>query len=253
MEQNTKIYLYVKESPLGLKYLGQTIQNPYTYRGSGVFWRKHLKENSFSRLSIKTTILLETTDLKELASEALRYSKEFDIVNSPDWANIQMEKRKGTMGFKHTEEARRKISERQTGRKHSQTSIQKMKDIYWLRPEDQREGMVPALKYDEEWKEKVRKGIENKKQEKQLPLNCEPHYRKAVINSAQTKWDIKNNRAVPELGYLILDETTGIYYKSKMELVESLNIGETTFRDRLKRGMYKNRFLILNTPIPKYF
>ena len=47
-------YLYLKEVPSGLKYLGITTQNPYKYYGSGIFWRRHLKKYKYGIKKIKT-------------------------------------------------------------------------------------------------------------------------------------------------------------------------------------------------------
>ena len=39
------IYLYKKTHQVtGLKYLGKTTKDPYTYLGSGLEWKSHLKE-----------------------------------------------------------------------------------------------------------------------------------------------------------------------------------------------------------------
>ena len=62
-------YLYIKESPKGLKYLGKTEQNPETYLGSGTRWLNHIKKHKIKSEDIKTTILFETNDkilLKEM-------------------------------------------------------------------------------------------------------------------------------------------------------------------------------------------
>ena len=43
-----KYYLYVKTSPLGLKYLGKTTKNPITYIGSGKLQNRHIKKYKFN-------------------------------------------------------------------------------------------------------------------------------------------------------------------------------------------------------------
>lgn len=80
------IYLYLKESPLGLKYLGKTEKNPFKYNGSGLYWKSHLKKYNIKSKDIKTTILFETDDVKLKISEKLK-------------------------GHKLSEETKRKISE----------------------------------------------------------------------------------------------------------------------------------------------
>ena len=77
--ENKLLTLYLKESPLGLKYLGITSRkNPYTYKGSGSYWKKHLKCHSFSSNDLKTTILYQTYCKEELKQKGLYYSKLFD-------------------------------------------------------------------------------------------------------------------------------------------------------------------------------
>lgn len=92
-----KIYLYVKESPKGLLYLGKTVQDPYKYEGSGLRWKRHLKSNNIKSQDIKTWILHETTSDQEIKELGLYYSNLFNITKSDQWANIKDEE--GTGGF----------------------------------------------------------------------------------------------------------------------------------------------------------
>lgn len=42
--RNEVYHLYKKTHNItGLKYLGQTTKNPYKYRGSGTYWKRHIK------------------------------------------------------------------------------------------------------------------------------------------------------------------------------------------------------------------
>lgn len=65
------IYLYLKESPLGLKYIGKTTKNPYKYMGSGLLWKRHIKKHNLKLSDIKTTILFETNDSESLKGRKL--------------------------------------------------------------------------------------------------------------------------------------------------------------------------------------
>lgn len=87
----SKIYLYLKESPLGLKYLGQTIKNPFKYEGSGTRWKRHLKKYKIEKDKVKTTILLKSFDREEIKKLAIHYSKFWNIVKSKKWANLVIE------------------------------------------------------------------------------------------------------------------------------------------------------------------
>lgn len=84
-------YLYIKESPLGLKYLGKTNKNPYKYLGSGKYWKRHIKKHNLTRDDIKTTILIETESIREIINKGIKYSNQFNIVESNDWANLRIE------------------------------------------------------------------------------------------------------------------------------------------------------------------
>lgn len=157
-------YLYLKESPLGLKYLGMTTRNPYKYKGSGKYWVRHLKSHNFSLIDIKTLILFESNNKLEVDTFALKFSVENDIVNSKNFANLMPESgidctigricseetkkkismankgripskesiekaknnRKIKVGFRHTEETRKKLSDLRKGKKLSAETIQKM-------------------------------------------------------------------------------------------------------------------------------
>jgi hypothetical protein len=84
-----KITLYLKtHNKTGLKYLGKTIQDPFTYLGSGKRWVPHLKKHG---TDIKTEILFETEDPKELTKWGIYYSKLWNVVKSKDFANCKEE------------------------------------------------------------------------------------------------------------------------------------------------------------------
>jgi hypothetical protein len=75
------IYLYLKESPNGLKYIGKTTHNPYEYMGSGIVWKNHIKKYKLKSSDIKTTILFQSEDKDVFRKEAIRYSKIYNIVD----------------------------------------------------------------------------------------------------------------------------------------------------------------------------
>jgi len=84
-----KTYLYLKtHNKTGLKYLGKTVGNPYTYLGSGKRWQKHLAKHGND---ITTEILLETEDAQELATIGLHYSNLWNIVEDQSFANMRPE------------------------------------------------------------------------------------------------------------------------------------------------------------------
>jgi hypothetical protein len=138
-----KTYIYVKQSPKGLLYLGKTVQDPYRYKGSGLRWENHLKAHSVAANDIKTWILHETTSLEEIERLGLYYSSLFNVVESDIWANMKEEtggggfpsgERHPWFGRKKTLEHRQKLSitskgnKANLGRKHSEESLRKMSE-----------------------------------------------------------------------------------------------------------------------------
>jgi len=87
----TKYYLYIKTSPLGLKYLGKTTKDPITYLGSGKIWKRHIKKHSLTINDIRTEIILETNDVNELIEKGLELSVLYNVVESKEWANLREE------------------------------------------------------------------------------------------------------------------------------------------------------------------
>lgn len=85
----TIYYLYVKTHTVtGLKYLGQTKSNPFSYLGSGITWVEHLKEHG---KHINTEILKECKTKKELKYWGKYYSNLWNVVKSAEWANRVIE------------------------------------------------------------------------------------------------------------------------------------------------------------------
>lgn len=123
------VYLYIKESPLGLKYLGQTTCNPITYPGSGKVWKRHLKKHGFIFKDIKTTILLKTNSREELKKIGMYYSELWNIVESKEWANLIPESGEhSTLGYKHSPESIENLRKFSLGKKHTEESKKKMSE-----------------------------------------------------------------------------------------------------------------------------
>jgi len=120
-------YLYLKQSPIGLKYLGITTRDPYKYLGSGKYWRRHLKAHKFSASDIKTEIVFSSTIEKEVNTVALEYSEKFNVVESEDFANLMPESGMDcTLGRPCSEETKRKISESNKGKQPSKETVAKI-------------------------------------------------------------------------------------------------------------------------------
>ena len=84
-----KTYLYLKTHQVtGLKYLGKTTQDPYTYKGSGLRWTRHLAKHGND---VFTLILFESDNLQEIKTKGQYYSELWNIVNNQDFANMRPE------------------------------------------------------------------------------------------------------------------------------------------------------------------
>jgi hypothetical protein len=81
------IYLYKKtHRDTGLKYLGKTTsKNPYTYPGSGIYWKNHLEKHGNN---VDTEILRECQSEEELKEWGRYYSKLWNVVEDKTWANL---------------------------------------------------------------------------------------------------------------------------------------------------------------------
>lgn len=82
-------YLYLKtHNKTGLKYLGKTKQDPYKYKGSGKYWKRHIEKHGYN---VTTEILLITQDKDELKETGLFFSKLLNVVESNEYANLKEE------------------------------------------------------------------------------------------------------------------------------------------------------------------
>lgn len=260
-----KTFLYIKETPSGLRYLGKTTQDPHTYKGSGIYWCNHLKKNNFTINDIKTTILLETMDENELKEKGLYYSQLYDVVNDPKWANLKPEIGDGGSG-KMKDEVKEKIKKTMKGMKliWSEETIKK-------RNEKLKGRKMPPC--SEETKIKI--GLANKLWEHR-PLTeetkkkiSESNKGRIVTNETKTKISIKRKgkkhteetkkrlsevnkyKIVSEMTKIkmsknknnikkVLDTETNFIYNTIKDAANSINMKSTTLCAML-RGQNKNK------------
>lgn len=126
MKQFIPTYLYVKtHNVTGLKYFGKTTGDPHKYRGSGIYWLRHIKEHGYD---VTTEVIGYYLDKDECVSAALLFSTENNIVgavnehNKKIWANQIIENgtdggATGRTNYKpHSAESRAKMSLTRKGR-----------------------------------------------------------------------------------------------------------------------------------------
>ncbi|NBP02041.1 MAG: hypothetical protein EBU90_18305 [Proteobacteria bacterium] len=92
------IHLYIKtHNKTGLKYFGKTVsKDPYKYKGSGVYWNKHLEKHGND---VSTEIIASFLDKNECKLFAKEFSIKNNIVESLEWANLKIEELDG--GWTH--------------------------------------------------------------------------------------------------------------------------------------------------------
>jgi hypothetical protein len=153
-------YLYIKTHKItGLKYLGKTTQDPFKYKGSGIRWCNHLNVHGDEH---DTEILMECQTKEEVKQWGLYYSELWDVVKSPEWANLKPENGDGggVKGIKRTAEFKNKVSASQKGKTHTAKSRTKMSVSQlgklgpWLgktRSKETREKISDSLKDNIPW------------------------------------------------------------------------------------------------------
>ena len=124
--------LYIKQhSVTGLKYFGKTTaKDPYKYQGSGKYWVPHIKKHGKGYV-ITLWVSEPYTDSIVISEFALSFSKEHNIVESKDWANIKPENGLdggGNKGKTHSTETKQKISAARKGKPLSAEHIKKISD-----------------------------------------------------------------------------------------------------------------------------
>ena len=72
--------LYIKTHlNTGLKYLGQTSKDPFSYSGSGTDWKNHLRKHG---KNISTIILSQSEDKQEINDSGRFYSIYYNVAVS---------------------------------------------------------------------------------------------------------------------------------------------------------------------------
>ena len=120
-------YLYIKQHSItGLLYFGKTTKSdPYKYKGSGTYWKNHIKK--YGTEHVKTLWIKLFDDKNSCVNYATNFSTKNNIVESHKWANQVIEDGlgNGTPGRICSEETKSKISKSNTGKKHSNETNQK--------------------------------------------------------------------------------------------------------------------------------
>lgn len=145
-------YLYKKtHRDTGLQYLGQTMQNPHEYKGSGVRWINHIKKHGYN---VDTEILLETQNKENLSKMGIYYSELWNIVEDKDWANLKPEIGDGG-GAKWKPDTYAKRSLTMSKKTHEEKAESKAKEITSRSKKSSEEKKESKVKRQNTWAKKT--------------------------------------------------------------------------------------------------
>ena len=162
------VYLYIKHHAITkLKYFGKCSgSDPWKYKGSGKYWLRHIKK--YGKEHVETLRIWSFDCSYDANLFALKFSKDNDIANSKEWANLidenaldgwppgqkhsteaKIKISQGNAGLKRSEECRKKQSERQRGTKRSEETRKKQSEAQikrFSRPEERKRHLLNAQK-----------------------------------------------------------------------------------------------------------
>lgn len=178
------IYLYIKtHNKTKLKYLGKTVQDPFTYKGSGKRWINHIKKHGND---VTTEIVGTYETIDDLRSDSIIISEKYNIVNSEEWANLRPETGDGGDTSEYIDYSK---LNRGKGLTYEQRyGTEKAEELKKLRKEtlgknsSKRKGRNLIELYGVEKAEKITKANSEKHQEKRAPHSEE---RKRNISEAK--------------------------------------------------------------------
>lgn len=143
-------FLYIKQHNItGLKYFGKTTErNPYAYLGSGKYWKKHINKHGTEHVITVWAHLF--TDEQELIEYAKKFSKDNNIVDSTEWANLKEETgldggmEKGWWSEEQLENFRNKQKQRWKEGKVDKEKLRQSR-IGFKQPQSQKESVAKSL------------------------------------------------------------------------------------------------------------
>ena len=143
-------YLYIKQHSItGLKYFGKTTKNdPIKYLGSGKYWKRHIKKHGIEHIKTLWYQLFE--DEQKMIEYATQFSKDNNITESKEWANLKCENGldggfdKGCWSDKHLEINRQKAKERWANGVYDREKL-RLSRIGFKQPQSQKDTLSKKL------------------------------------------------------------------------------------------------------------
>jgi hypothetical protein len=181
------MYLYIKtHNKTGLKYLGKTSsKDPFKYKGSGLYWKRHIEKHGYD---VFTEIIYESDDVNIIKEQGLIFSKLYNIVEDPNWANLKEESGDGGWDFVNKDENIRKTRSKRMlgsgnpfyGKTHTKETKEKLSEYT-------KKQIFP--KRTLEHNEKIKKSLLGKKHSKERCENI----------SLAKKGKPPHNKGIPDL------------------------------------------------------
>lgn len=170
------IYLYLKtHNKTGLKYLGKTVQDPYSYKGSGVVWKDHIKKHGYD---VNTEVLYETDSLEKFIKKSIDYSNKWNIVESKEFANLVLEDG-GQWANGVPEDVKNKISKTLTGKMKGKIIHKGKRNPFF------------GKKHTEEHKQYLSRLVQGNNNPGKIERQC-PHCGKVGKGGAMKRWHLDN-------------------------------------------------------------
>jgi len=117
-----------------LKYLCYhrgTIASCFTYKGSGVYWQRHLKKHGNNTV---TTILEQSSNQEIIKEAGIKYSKLWNIVDSEEFANLVIENCSTTFDHVNQTELHKIVSEKTRQRQLGKTMAERLRIPNYISP-----------------------------------------------------------------------------------------------------------------------
>ena len=139
------ITLYLKtHNKTGLKYLGKTEKDLKTYKGSGVYWKNHIKKHGND---VTTKILYQSKSKEKIRDKGLYYSKKYNVVASKEFANLMEENGIGGVNSGSFKKGNKPWNAGKTCE-----NISKYRKEYWIK------WRLDNPNYKDNWKKRIKKG-----------------------------------------------------------------------------------------------
>lgn len=142
-------FLFLKQHTVtGKLYFGKTsCNNPITYNGSGIHWKRHIRLHGEEH--VETLWFCLFVNNEECVKFAVMYSGLQNIVNSEDYLNLKIENGLDGGSWLHTAETKQKLSDLRQGKSLSSTTKQKLSIAAKGKTR-------PISMYTDQWRDKQR-------------------------------------------------------------------------------------------------